>query len=222
MSDSAPLHLASPPYRSSAKRILFRFVFAYLFLYNPLALMNAIPDAEKLFGTDADPYTELWRPVVIWVGAHLFHVEITVLPLGSGDTTFNYVQIFCFGMLAAAATLLWTLFDRRRTNYLRLHDWLRSYVRFTLAANMLAYGAAKVIPTQFPNPSLDRLMQPFGDASPMGLLWTFMGASGSYTIFTGISEMVGGLLVTARRTTLLGGARMHWRFGQCRDAQLQL
>ena len=38
----------------------------------------------------------------------------------------------------------------------------------------------------------------------MGLLWTFMGASESYTIFSGISEMAGGLLVTARRTTLLG------------------
>jgi hypothetical protein len=47
-------------------------------------------------------------------------------------------------------------------------------------------------------------MQPFGDASPMGLLWTFMGASVAYIVFAGLGEMVGGLLLTVRRTTLLG------------------
>ena len=38
----------------------------------------------------------------------------------------------------------------------------------------------------------------------MGLLWTFMGASPAYTIFAGACEMVGGLLLIPRRTTLLG------------------
>jgi hypothetical protein len=69
---------------------------------------------------------------------------------------------------------------------------------------MIRYGAAKVIPSQFPPPTLDRLLQPFGDASPMGLLWTFMGASAAYTIFAGAMEMLGGLLLTMRRTALLG------------------
>jgi hypothetical protein len=69
---------------------------------------------------------------------------------------------------------------------------------------MISYGAAKVIKTQFPNPALDRLLQPFGDASPMGLLWTFMGASLAFNIFTGGGEFVGGLLLSFRRTALLG------------------
>jgi hypothetical protein len=38
----------------------------------------------------------------------------------------------------------------------------------------------------------------------MGLLWTFMGASAAYTIFTGLGELVGGLLLTTRRTALAG------------------
>ena len=38
----------------------------------------------------------------------------------------------------------------------------------------------------------------------MGILWTFMGASESYSIFTGAGETLGGLLLTTRRTTLLG------------------
>jgi hypothetical protein len=48
------------------------------------------------------------------------------------------------------------------------------------------------------------MLQPFGDASPMGLLWTFMGASRSYNFFTGMGEMLGGVLLFARRTTLFG------------------
>jgi hypothetical protein len=62
----------------------------------------------------------------------------------------------------------------------------------------------KIIPAQFPGPSLDRLLQPIGDASPMGLLWTFMGASKSYNVFSGLGEMIGGLLLLTRRTTTLG------------------
>ena len=38
----------------------------------------------------------------------------------------------------------------------------------------------------------------------MGLLWTFMGASRAYTIFGGLGELTGGLLLLWRRTTTLG------------------
>jgi len=38
----------------------------------------------------------------------------------------------------------------------------------------------------------------------MGLLWTFMGYSGSYSAFTGAMEMAGGFLLFFRRTTTLG------------------
>jgi hypothetical protein len=36
------------------------------------------------------------------------------------------------------------------------------------------------------------------------MFWTFMGVSMAYTIFSGLAEMVGGLLLAFRRTTLLG------------------
>ena len=186
------------------KRILFRFAFAYLLLYSlpfPLDfLLAVIPKGEVVL----QPYTDLWNAIVPWVGKLLFHVKITVQPNGSGDTTYNYVQVLCYLALSAAVALVWTLLDRRRRNYARLYQWLRVYVRFVLASSMLSYGAYKVIKSQFPAPSLDRLLEPYGDSSPMGLLWTFMGASKAYTIFGGFAEMLGGALLTVRRTTLLG------------------
>jgi hypothetical protein len=81
---------------------------------------------------------------------------------------------------------------------------MRVYVRFALSTVMISYGAVKVIKSQFPDPGIDRLLQPFGDASPMGLLWTLMGASMAYNVFAGACEMLGGLLFLTRRTTLLG------------------
>src|SRR5262249_49300959 len=141
---------------------------------------------------------------VLWVGSHVFGTEITVRTNGSGDTTWDYVRVFCLLCLAGVATAVWSLLDRRRTGYPRLFQALRVDVRLYLAAILITYGAVKVIKSQFPNPTLDRLVQPFGDASPMGLLWTFMGASPGYNLFAGGGELLAGLLLTTRRTTLLG------------------
>jgi hypothetical protein len=38
----------------------------------------------------------------------------------------------------------------------------------------------------------------------MGILWTFMGASTTYNVFSGLAEMIGGVLLAFRRTALLG------------------
>jgi hypothetical protein len=69
---------------------------------------------------------------------------------------------------------------------------------------MIGYGAIKIIPLQMPAPFFTRLIEPYGDSSPMGLLWTFIGASKSFEIFTGCAEMLGGVLLIFPRTTLVG------------------
>lgn len=185
-----------------AKKILFRFAFAYLVLYNLPFPLHYIPYVDALVYR---PYAAFWGFVVPAVAEQAFGADASVEPNGSGDTTYNWVQVFCYLVLALVATAIWTFLDRRRANYARLDDWLRVYVRFALALTMIGYGAVKVIPTQFPSPSLDRLLQPYGDSSPMGILWTFIGASMAYQIFSGLAEMLGGLLLVSRRTALLGG-----------------
>jgi hypothetical protein len=70
---------------------------------------------------------------------------------------------------------------------------------------MFGYGMAKLIPLQMPFPYLTRLLiEPFGNFSPMGVLWSSVGASPAYEIFTGFAEMLGGILLIAPRTTMLG------------------
>lgn len=69
---------------------------------------------------------------------------------------------------------------------------------------MFSYGFAKVFPLQFTFPGLSRLIEPLSEFSPMGLLWTFMGYSMAYTIFSGAAELTSGALLLFRRTTTLG------------------
>lgn len=181
---------------SLATRVAFRFCFVFLLLYNLPFPLTFVPKV-------GDWVSKPWAWLVALAAQPLFGVKAELAQNGSGDSAWYYVQLFVMAAISVAATLVWSLASRA-TAYPRLHHWFRAYIRFALAMWMIFYGAMKVIPSQFPSPGLDRLLQPFGEASPMGLLWTLMGASAGYTIFTGVGEMLGGLLLTTRRTALAG------------------
>jgi hypothetical protein len=105
--------------------------------------------------------------------------------------------------LAVLIAALWTALDRRRTNYAFLNRWLRVYFRYVLATAMFSYAFIKVIPTQFGYLTPGELLRPLGQLS-RSMLWDFMAASPGYTIFAGVLELLGALLLFFRRTTLLG------------------
>ena len=147
------------------------------------------------------------RPLVLWTAAHLLHVRATLAMegnSGSGDDMFGWVLAFCLLVIATFATGIWSVLDRRRENYAKLHKWFRLFIRFCLAGQMLNYGLIKVIPVQMPYPYLIQLIEPFGHFSPMGILWSFMGASQAYEIFAGCTEVLGGLLLIVPRTATFG------------------
>jgi hypothetical protein len=69
---------------------------------------------------------------------------------------------------------------------------------------MILYGSIKAIPLQMSAPGLTRLLEPFGNFSPMGVLWASMGASRPYEIFTGCAELTAGILLFVPRLAMLG------------------
>lgn len=200
--DSSLQEVGPEPQWSLAKRIAFRLAFAYFVLYIIPFPAGSLPYTDTI----VEKYGAVWHAIVPWVGKHLLRLsyDITVFTNGSGDTTYDYVLVLCFFALAVLATVIWSVLDRRRANYERLYQWLRLYVRFSLASAMILYGSIKIMPLQMPAPSLSRLIEPYGDSSPMGLLWTFIGASKAFEISTGCAEMLGGVLLLVPRTTLLG------------------
>ncbi len=122
----------------------------------------------------------------------------------SSDKTFDWVLTRCLLVCTMLAVGAWSIFDSKRANYVMLQKWFRLFVRFELAGQMIAYGLPKVIPLQMPFPYLTKLVEPFGDFSRMGVLWSFVGSSPGFETFVGCAEIVAGILIIIPRTTPLG------------------
>jgi hypothetical protein len=145
------------------------------------------------------------REITFWFGRTVFHILTPLVYDGnSRDSDFYWVQAGWILMVSIIATLVWSGLDRRRGDYMTLNKWFRLFVRLGLAAQMFEYGMTKVIPTQFPAPSLNTLVTPLGNLPLQGLLWTSVGASPGYEIFTGCAELLAAVLLIIPNTALLG------------------
>jgi len=201
----------SPAPWSLARRVALRFACVYFLLYSFPQPLQALFGASFLPSWATSPWEKLsgWydsgsNAFYIWVGKHVFGVNIEIVPTGSGDTTLAYVQLPTMIVLALLGALIWSLLARKTTEHARAYDRLRVYLRYVCGLTMLSYGLYKVFPLQFGTLRLDRLTEPYGESSPMGILWTFMAASVPYTFFGGFMEALGGVLLFWRRTTTLG------------------
>src|SRR6185436_683003 len=130
--ETLPAEILAGPRWPVAKRVAFRFAFSYFVAYIIPFPLDNLPFTDWLILK----YTNLWQAIVPWVGQHILHLsyDITVFQNGSGDTTYNYVQVLCMLVIAAAATIVWSALDRKRANYIGLHQFLRIYIRFSLAS----------------------------------------------------------------------------------------
>jgi hypothetical protein len=143
------------------------------------------------------------REITFW-WAEQFHVVSPLAYTGNSlDTAFYWVQTFWILGVALIVTALWSVVDARRDNYDTLHQWFRLVLRFGLAAQMFYYGMAKVIPTQFPFPSLTTLLEPVGNLSLQGMLWT-LSAPRPRIKFLSDVRSAGGILLLVPRTALFG------------------
>ena len=194
-----PLERPSPPRPDVARAYALRFAFVYFGLFAIYA------QATEDFDWMVRPVLRGWYVLVHWVGEAVFGLgDFATASNGSGDKICDWVSIFCIAWLALLGAALWTALDRRRAHEDRLRAVLRVIVRYALAFTLLGYGVAKLSCHQFPAPGLRRLDEHYGNSSPMGLLWTFMGSSPTYQVFSGAAEVLGSMLLLWRRTTLLG------------------
>jgi hypothetical protein len=184
---------------SPATRIAFRFCVVYFGL---TILFTQLFTA--VFQLPSPAFVTGVLDLFALVGEHIFRVgPITLQFSGSGDKLIDWVQAGTLLLVALLSTAVWSLVSRR-VSHPRAYRWFRLLLRFALGATMVRYGFSKVIPTQMPTLFLPRLVEPFGNFSPMGVLWTSIGASPAYESFTGAIELLGGVLLFFPRTTLLG------------------
>jgi hypothetical protein len=186
---------------SFSRKIAFRFFFLFLTTFILCNNNGAFPVLS--------PYlfylAKALHRFIPWFSSTALHYDFdsTASINGSGDTSYHYVLLLFLAVLSVFGAVVWSLLDRRRTNYDKMYYWLLVLVRFYLAFTLIMYGTVKVIKLQFPDPSLSRLLQPLGQATPMGLAWTFLGFSKGYNVFMGTIEICSGLLLF-RRTIIIG------------------
>ena len=184
------------------QRVLFRFFAIYLTLQiAPWNYLLAIPGASYVIGA----FNALLDWGVQFTSTHYLHLaDPLVQPNGSGDTSWAWTELCMFIAIAIIGTLLWSALDRKRADYRRAAYWFRTIVRYYIAAAALSYGLIKIFALQMTFPTISQLATPLGDLLPMRLSWLFIGYSTPYQVFSGVMEMVAGLLLLSRRATTLG------------------
>lgn len=131
--------------------------------------------------------------------------ELAVNPTGSGDKTADWIHYGLGLFITIIGTAVWSVLDKHRSNYYKLWRVFVMILVYYLVYYMAIYGFIKVFWLQMPELRIDRLLKSYGQSSPMGLLWTFMGASKTYSVYAGLSEVIAGTLLIFRRTRTLGG-----------------
>jgi len=185
---------------SLGQRVAFRFGFllaAFITLPFPF---NLPPKMDWL----GKQWNNLWDWGTSGLASLLGISDLVFEANGSGDRTVDYLQLLLIAIVAVVGTIVWSIADRRRRSYARLAAAALVVLRYSLAYTMLIYGIIKIAKSQFPDPLPGRLVEPVGDVSPMGLLWTFMSYSLPYTVFAGSLEAISGTLLLWRRTVTLG------------------
>ncbi len=186
----------------TTNKTLLKFLIILFSLWMFPFPLQYIPVLSKL----AEWWNEMFQYIVLFVGNNILSLEpeLTITRSGSGDKMFDFVQLLTITSIAFLGTIIWTIVQNNKGDYKKLNYWFWVYLRYNLFAIMLSYGLAKTFPLQFPEPSFSRLITEFGELSPMGLAWSFMGYSKGYVIFSGLMEVIGGILLLHKRTVFLG------------------
>jgi hypothetical protein len=189
------------------RKFAFRFFFVYIIFYAQPWLW---PFYSPL--SEVQPFTwiiEQYLLIIDWCvnlsNKYLFHVKDQLVPLnGSGDTSYGWASLCFFASFSLLCAVVWSFSDRKRLNYEKLNYWLLLVTRYFLALQALTYGIIKVFALQMYEPNLSQLATPLGDFLPMRLSWMFIGYSTPYQVFSGVIEILVGLLLLYRRTATAG------------------
>lgn len=194
-----------PSIRSRFANLCFFFTFLYWMIYCvPSVLASAVPGLGQFLVSATEAIN---AKAIEWIAKNIFRIDHELVPPnGSGDTTYNYISILNGFVVSLVLAIIWAVIEAKPSSFTRRRDALRIVLRYSLAFTMLIYGLAKLSFefSQFPPPRTFQLDKTWGDSSPMNVLWTFMGYSRAYTFFSGIGELVSGVLLLFRRTTVLG------------------
>ncbi|RDC64245.1 hypothetical protein [Adhaeribacter pallidiroseus] len=195
-----PAEGKKPKSWTNVQKIAFRIAFLYI-------LFLCIPTYPKF-------YTDLlelkfskityhnWQSIVAFWPPQIVLIESEEGVFG----ILNYINLILVFVGAVIGGTIWTLLDKKSTQYSKLYYWIRVLARYRLAYGMVGWGLKKAFPMQMVYPTVGMLNTPFIDFAEKKLYWSHVGISFEYTVFLGFAEIVPGLLLLYRKTAVLGAA----------------
>ena len=188
-----------------AFRYFFLFLGFFLFNYEFVFIFLSVKNYEKI-----PVIYSIFQKPLFWIDKHLYHTgyDPAIHQDVPGDNHFGLVFYITAAILFLIITIIWSITDRKKSNYLRMNHWFGIYIRYMVAAIMLGYGIDKLIPIQMPFPDVTELSRPFGEQDLFSVIWNFVGASPGYERFAGSCEVIASLLLVFRRTYVFGALFM--------------
>ncbi len=187
---------------SAIKKVVVIFFCIYWAFYTLPFFIDSIPVVDYL----TEAFHELIMKFAHFNASFFMGLDIPESPQlgGSGDKLLDYVTAFTYLLLSLLLTPLLYWFLRKKSLVQQFYGLMIISMRYYLGIMLLNYGFAKFFNLQFLPLNIYGLEQNFGDSSPMGLLWTFIGHSRAFTLFTAIAEITAGLLLLFRKTYITG------------------
>jgi hypothetical protein len=190
-------------------RFYFRFLFIFLGSSTIMCWDNIGDMIHRTFSTaqyNFDAFYGSLHAPVYWLDIHVFHTGYdpkTQQPF-PGDNHFGVLFYLLLLLVALIGAIVWSILDRKRSDYNRLRYWFSLYLRYMLAITLFIYGLDKLIPVQMIFPNIENLLRPMGESNRFLTLWNFMGVAPGYQMVTGTTEIIAALLLFNRRTIALG------------------
>lgn len=191
------------------QKIIFRFFFLFFSVSSITGIEFIALLSSFAFSKNGFKLGDLFKPLtgaLHWLDAHIYHIGYHPKVHGSfpGDNHFGIVFYITVFFVVALATATWSILDKKRESYNKLFYWFCLYLRYLLAIIIIIYGVDKLIPAQMSHPNVIMLTTPYGHFNRFNILWSFMGMSPGYMMFTGAFELIAGLLLFFPRTALAG------------------
>jgi len=179
------------------KIVGFRFLFIFVigFVLTLSFPFRIFPNIGKFISPIIEPVNHFWAKLFLISEDSYFKVI--------SDSTGLFLNLVTLILVSLIGSFVWTLLQKESDNS-QLKKWFRIGVAYYLALILLKYGFDKVFKHQFYLPEPNTLFTPLGDLSKDILFWSSMGSSYTYSVFSGLIELLPAILLLFRKTRLLG------------------
>jgi hypothetical protein len=181
------------------EKIGFRFVILFTVL-----MMLTVPFPWHIIPHPGNFTHPLFEGFAGWFGEHLFGLKQPFTAKIISDSTGMYIHTFLIAVLAFAGSLIWIAQEKQSIDDKKVWYGFAVMVRHYLALQLLIYGFDKIFKHQFFLPEPNTLFTPMGNLSHDILYWSSVGSSYTYSVFSGIAEVIPAFLLLFRPTARLG------------------